>query len=246
MRIGIHPLSVMAVLLALSMTGCCNDKGSVLGIPTVGPVGGPQTPPPGGTTNLFRVLAGTTVTSVGPTTVTGDVGVWPGTAVSGFPPGTMTGNGGLPHAGDSVAQTAQGDLTVAYNSAAGRPPGASVSGNIGGLTLAPGIYTSTSSLAISSGDLTLDGRGSSSAVFIFQIPSSLTVTTGRKVLLVGGAQAANVYWQIGSSATIGTNAIFYGTMLADVSISLLTGSVLHGRALARTGAVSMDGSIVGP
>lgn len=246
MRIGIHPLNVMAVLLALSMSGCCDDHGSILRVPTVGPVGGPQTPPPGGTTNLFRVLAGTTVTNVGLTTVTGDVGVWPGTAVTGFPPGTMTGNGGLPHAGDATAQTAQSDLTIAYNSAAGRPPGASVSGNIGGLTLAPGTYTSTSSLAISSGDLTLDGRGNSGAVFIFQIPSSLTVTTGRKVLLIGGAQAANVYWQIGSSATIGTNADFKGTMLADVSISLLTGAVLHGRALARTGAVSLDGSIVGP
>jgi ice-binding like protein len=250
MRKCVGNWSTLALLLVVFVAGCCKNDGNVLGIPTVIPRGGVPAPVPLGTINTggndFRVLAGTTVTNTGLTVVTGDVGVWPGSAVTGFGPGTMTGNGGLPHAGDAVAQAAQASLTVAFNDAAGRAPGASVAGNIGGLTLAPGTYTSTSSLAISSGDLTLDARGNSSAVFLFQIPSALTVTTGRKVILTGGALASNVFWQVGSSATLGTNSNFSGTIMADISISLLTGATLHGRALARNGAVSLDTNPVGP
>ena len=87
--------------------------------------------------------------------------------------------------------TAKGDLTTAYNDAAGRTSTdiVTLSGNIGGLTLTPGLYKSTSSLAISSGDLTFDAQGTASSVFIIQIASSLTTTSGRKVILSGGALA---------------------------------------------------------
>ena len=77
-------------------------------------------------------------------------------------------------------------------------------------TLVPGLYKSTSSLEISSGDLTLDAQGDANAVFIFQMASTLTTTVGRKVILAGGAKAANIYWQVGSSATLGTNSVFKG------------------------------------
>jgi hypothetical protein len=113
-----------------------------------------------------------------------------------------------------------------------------VSGNIGGQTLAAGLYKSTSSLAISSGDLTLSG--SASDVWIFQIASTLTTTSGRKVVLSGGAQSSNIFWQVGTSATLGTNSIFYGTIMANQSITLTTGAILNGRALASTGAVTLD------
>lgn len=194
----------------------------------------------------FRVLAGSTVTSVGPTAIDGNVGLWPGTAVTGFGPGTMTGNGGHPYATDAAAERAQSDLTAAFDDAAGRPGGTAVSGNLGGKTLSPGIYTSTSSLEISSGDLTLHANGDPNAVFIFQIPSALTVTSGRRVVLTGGAKAANVFWMVGSSATLGTTSDVSGTIMAKSSVSLKTGSRLHGRALARSGAVTLDASVVGP
>jgi hypothetical protein len=119
-----------------------------------------------------------------------------------------------------------------------------VAGNIGGLTLAPGLYKSTSSLAISSGDLTLDAQGDANAVFIFQIASTLTTTPGRQVILSGGAQAKNIFWQVGSSATLGTTTIFKGTIMADQSITLNTGATLDGRALARIGAVTLDSNTV--
>src|ERR1044071_6971181 len=124
-----------------------------------------QAPVPLGSAASFAVLAASTVTSTGGTTVNGDLGVSPGTTVTGAP----TVNGML-HLGDPTAAQAQLDLTIAYNDAAGRLGGAAVSGNLGGLTLTPGLYTSPSSLEITSGDLTLDAPGAANAVFIFQMP----------------------------------------------------------------------------
>src|SRR5439155_1647032 len=92
-----------------------------------------QAPVALGAASTFAVLAGSTVTSTGATTVNGDLGLSPGTAVTGFPPGTV--NGAI-HAGDPAAAQAQLDLTAAYNDAAGRTVGAiTVAGNLGGQTL---------------------------------------------------------------------------------------------------------------
>lgn len=186
----------------------------------------------------FAILAGSTVTSTGATSVTGNLGVSPGTAVTGFPPATLT---GTQHAGNATAAQAIADLTTAYNDAAGRTlcP-VTVAGNLGGQTLAPGLYKSTSSLEITSGDLTLDAQGDADAVFIFQMASTLTTTAGRQVILAGNANAANVYWQVGSSATLGTTSTFKGTIMADQAITLETGATLDGRALARIAAVELD------
>ena len=191
---------------------------------------------------LFLVLAGSTVTNTGPTIVTGDLGVSPGTAVTGFLPGKVV---GTQYDGDPTAARAEADLTVAYNDAAGRTlcP-VSVAGNLGGRTLAPGLYKSTSSLEVSSGDLTLDARGDSKAVFIFQMASTLTTTVGRQVILKGGARASNVFWQVGSSATLGTYSTFMGTIMANQAITLDTGATLDGRALARIAAVTLDSNAV--
>src|SRR5205814_1968429 len=196
-----------------------------------------------GAAGSFAVLAASTVTNTGATTVNGDLGLSPGTAVTGFPPGTVN---GTIHAGDPAAAQAQLDLTTAYNDAAGRTVGAiGVAGNLGGQTLTPGLYKSTSSLEISSGDLTLDAQGDTNAVFIFQMGSTLTTTTGRQVILIGGAKAANIFWQVGSSATLGTTSVFKGNILALTSITLQTGATLEGRALARNGAVTLDSNTVG-
>jgi hypothetical protein len=119
-----------------------------------------------------------------------------------------------------------------------------VTGNLGGQTLTPGLYTSSTSLAISSGDLTLDGQGDEDAVFIFQMGSTLTTTSGRKLLLSGGAKAANVFWQVGSSATLGTTSVFHGTIMADQSITIASGATLDGRALARVAAVTLDSNTI--
>jgi Ice-binding-like len=186
----------------------------------------------------FAVLAGPTVTNTGLTVVNGDLGTFPGAAIAGFGPGVIV---GTQHPGDTAAMLAQGALTTAYNDAAGRTlcPIA-VSGNLGGLTLTPGLYKSTDFLEISSGDLTLDGQGDPNAIFIFQMASTLNTTTGRLVLLTGLAKASNIFWQVGTSATLGSMSIFQGTIMADQSVILTSGAVLNGRALARIAGITLD------
>jgi len=195
---------------------------------------------PLGSAAPFGVLAATTVTSKGTTKVDGQLGVSPGTAVTG-----SLSVSGMVHAGGRTAAQAQGDLTAAYNTAVGRTDGAlAVAGNLGGLTLTPGLYKSTSSLEISSGDLTLDARGDTNAVFIFQMASTLTTTAGRQVILIGGAKAANIYWQVGGSATLGTTSVFKGNILASTSITVTTGAAVEGRLLTRTAAVTLDSNTI--
>jgi hypothetical protein len=201
-----------------------------------------EAPVPLGSASNFAVLAGDSVSSTGFSVVNGDIGKKTATPLPGFPPAVLH---GILHAGDPVAAQAQADLTVAYINAAGRSLNpVTLSGNIGGQTLTPGLYKSTSSLAISSGDLTLDAGGVANAVFIFQIASTLTTTSGRLVILSGGAQARNIYWQVGSSATLGTTSVLKGNILAQESITLKTGAQLEGRALARVGGVTLDANTV--
>jgi hypothetical protein len=189
----------------------------------------------------FAILAGSAVSNTGATTITGDLGLSPGTSIGGFPPGILT---GTEHINDATANQAKTDLTSAYNDAVGRVATdiVTLSGNIGGLTLTPGLYKSTSSLAISSGDLTFDAKGNPNAVFIIQIASTLTTTSGRKVILSGGASASNIFWQVGSSATFGTTSVMKGTILAMQSITFNTGASLDGRGLTRTGGITMAGN----
>jgi hypothetical protein len=217
----------------------------------------------------YGVLAGTTVTNTGATHVTGpspsgDLGLSPGTSATGFqdpPANTYVGTGthtaglglvsGIIHLTDppppspTSAAAAQAALTVAYNDLAGRtaPAPATVAGDLGGLTLAPGIYKSTSTLGIT-GAVTLDGQGNANAVWIFQIASSLTTLGSSSVVLAGGASAHNIFWQVGSSATLGTNSTFNGSILALTSVTLTTGATLNGRALASNGAVTLDTNMV--
>ena len=188
----------------------------------------------------FSVLAGSTVTNTGSTTVSGDVGVSPGTAVTGFPPGLA---GGTIHKADGAAAQAQATLALGYIDAAGRSGGTSVAGDLVGKTLTAGVYKSTSSLA-NSGDVTLDAQGDPAAVFIFQIASTLITGSGSHIVLANGASACNVFWQVGSSATLGTNSVFKGNILALTSITITTGVHLEGRALARNGAVTLDADVI--
>lgn len=191
----------------------------------------------------FAILSGSSITNTGATIITGDIGLSPGSSIGGFPPGILN---GTQHINDAIANQAKLDLTAAYNNAAGRTSTdiVTLSGNIGGLTLTPGLYKSTSSLAISSGDVAFDALGNANAIFIIQIASTFTTTSGRKVILAGGAQASNIFWQVGSSATFGTTSVVKGTIMAMQSITFNTGATLNGRALARTGGVTMSGNTI--
>jgi hypothetical protein len=112
------------------------------------------------------------------------------------------------------------------------------------MTLTPGLYRSSSSLEVALGNLTLDAQGEVDAVFVIQIASTLSFSSTRRVLLVDGARAANIYWQVGTSATLQSTSHLEGTILASESISMQTGATLSGRALAHTGAVTLDSNTV--
>jgi hypothetical protein len=240
-------LTTLALACVAFFTSCKKDDPSPSGTTNTTTVKTQTTVQPtvslGYSASTLAVLAGTSVTNTGATTITGDLGLSPGTSVGGFPPGILN---GTHHINDTTANNAKADLTIAYNNAAGRTATdiVTLSGNLGGLTLTPGLYKSTSSLAISSGDLTFDAKGNTNAVFIIQIASTLTATSGRQVILAGGASASNIFWQVGSSATFGTTSVFKGTVMAMQSITFETGASLEGRALARTGTVILAANTI--
>ncbi|MHB8458173.1 MAG: ice-binding family protein [Acidimicrobiales bacterium] len=189
----------------------------------------------------FAVLAGTTVTNTGSSVVSGDLGVSPGTSITGFPPGVVI--NGAQHSADTLAGQAQSDLTTAYIDAASRTPANTVSTDLGGQTLSPGVYKAASSLSLT-GTVTLNGNGNPNAVFIFQAGSTLITASNSAVSLTGGTQACNVFWQVGSSATLGTTTTFVGSILALTSVSVQTATTVAGRVLARNGQVSLDDNTI--
>jgi Ice-binding-like len=201
-------------------------------------VGGAQAaaPPVGlGSAAPFSVLAGSTVTNTGPTTMFGDLGLDPGSSITGAPHAL-----GSTHVDDGVALAAKNSLVTSYTDAAGRPATKLASADLSGQTFTPGVYNASSSLLFSAGNMTLNAQGNPSAVFIFQVGSSLTTGSATHVLLINGAQPCNVFWQIGASATLGTNSVFAGTVMALTTITGQTGMTMDGRLLARNGAVNLD------
>lgn len=232
---------VLVAVLIAALCGC-HSPTKVCVVPGAAPGAGPAAVPLG-TLSTFVILGGSTVTNTGATTtIVGDVGVSPGSAITGLPAGQPT--GGSVHAGDAAAATAQSNLTIAFNDLAGRARNATMTGvDLGGRTFQPGVYFWASSAQLT-GAVTLDARSDPNAVFIFQIGSTLTTASNASVALINGADAKRVFWQIGSSATLGTGTAFKGNLVAQASITLTTGTTLSGRALARTGAVTLNANAV--
>ena len=234
---------------------------------------------PLGSIALFGVFGGSAgITNQGLNTVinNGSIGTTAvSTAVTGFHDGT-TGdvytetplNRGLvtgriytappfPGTATSFSIAVQGllDANNAYNSIspANRPGGTDPgSGQLGGLTLAQGVYKSAAGpFLITNGNLTLDGMGNSNAEWIFQAPTSLTVgvagpTGARSVILINGAQAKNVYWYVGSAATINGagGGVMVGNIFTSAGLTFSTAgnaaqTVLNGRAVSLNASVTM-------
>lgn len=197
-----------------------------------------------GTAANFGVLAGSTITNTGVTSVIGNIGVHPGTAITGFF-GTMSNEGpgtfsGTAHQGDATADQAKADALTAYNALIALPVNTTLPVELGGETLNPGVYMLGS--AGLTGILTLDGTGD----YVFQIGSTLTTASLSMVNLINGAEAANVFWAVGSSATLGEGTDFTGTIIASDSITLTAGASVDGRLIALNEAVSLINNTVIP
>ena len=195
------------------------------------------------TARNYSVLGSTTVTNTGGSVLNRSVGLWPGSSVTGFPPGIV-----LPPATIdvtiSVAQQAQSDLTTGYINAAGRVLNATVPADLAGQNLQGGVYAAAAKgPLILTGTLILDGAGNPDTVFIFQTDSTLITSPGSTISLINGAQECNVFWQVGSSATLDTGSTFVGNILALTSVSVNNGVTVHGRALARNAAVTLDNDV---
>jgi len=190
-----------------------------------------------GTATSFAVLAGSTITNTGRTSIHGAIGLSPGSAVTGFPPGGASSLNKT----DAVARQAKTDLVTTYNDLASWFPTRTMTGlDLGGKTLTPGVYTFSSSAQLT-GALTLSGNG----IFIFQMGSTLTTASNSSVLVTNGAQGCGVFWKVGSSATLGSGTQFKGTIVALTSITMVTGAtIIPGRALARNGAVTLDSNVI--
>ena len=200
------------------------------------------TSPPLGAAESYSVLAGSIVTNTGDTTMPGNLGISPSIGVpphsTGFPPGSV-GPPGEIHDADAHAAAAQFDATAAFTSldqdCTTTYPGVV---DLVGANLVPGVYCADAFEL--SGTLTLSGSG----VWIFK--SAATLITSGTANVVGG-NALDVWWRVVSSATLGTYTKLIGNILASTSISLKTGASLNGRALAQTGAVTLESNtIFGP
>jgi hypothetical protein len=205
------------------------------------------------------ILSKTGISTTGATSVIGDIGVSPAQAtyITGFSlilpaasafstSALITGKVYAPgYANPTPANltTAIGDMMTAYTDATGRSLDAITelgAGNIGGMTLAPGLYKWGTGLTIPT-DVTLSGGAND--VWIFQIAQNLNISSATKINLSGGAQASNIFWVVAGQTTIGTTAVFNGNILDQTAIVLKTGATLNGRALAQT-AVTLDSNAV--
>jgi uncharacterized repeat protein (TIGR01451 family) len=208
-----------------------------------------------GTADDFAVLAGSAITNIPTSDITGNVGLSPttGAAITGLTCAEVTGtiydvDGTFPGACEvenpGLLSTAKNDLADAYDDAAGRTPDSIVPTELGGTTKTTGIYKSAAGTFGITGTVTLDAEDDPNAVFIFQTDSTLITAASSSVNLINGAQACNVFWQIGSSVTLGASSTLKGNILALTSATLGAGANVTGRVLARNGAVTMSSNVI--
>jgi hypothetical protein len=216
----------------------------------------PQAPVNLASAGSFAILAQSGVTDVYASAVTGDVGASPITGaaidlacteVTGVIY-TVDAAGPLPCsvADPTRLTTAAGDMGAAYNDAAGRTTPDVLdlgAGEIGGLTLVPGLYKWNSDLSISN-DVTL--AGGPNDVFILQIAGTLDQASAKNVTLTGGAQAKNVFWVTAGAVSIGTTAHFEGTILSKTMIAVKTHASVNGRLLAQTAVTLQMNAVTQP
>jgi Ice-binding-like len=254
------------LLLAAFVAGCDNSSTAPTSLspgagPGTGGAGGHgPSPVVLGAAGNYVILAKSQISNVPTSAITGNLGLSPAAAsfITGFAltvdasgqfstSAQVTGN---VYAADYAAPTpanlttAIGNMQTAYTDAAGRPTPDHTelaAGNIGGLTLPPGLYKWSNTVSIPT-DVTLTGGPND--VWIFQIAGGVTQASATKVILTGGALAQNVFWQVFGVMDIGTTAHLEGEVLSQTSITLHTGASVNGRLLAQTAVTLASNTVV--
>jgi Ice-binding-like len=215
----------------------------------------PEAPVDLGSAGSFTILSKSGITDVHRSAIVGDVGSSPITgAAIGLRCDEVTGTIYTVNAAGPACRvvdptrltSAVGAMETAYNDAAGRTLPDSLNlgaGEIGGLTLTPGLHKWTSNVSISN-DVTLSGGPDD--VFIFQIAGNLTEASAKNVTLLGGVQAKNVFWQTAGAVSIGTTAHFEGTILSKTMIAMKTHASINGRLLAQTAVTLQMNAVTQP
>lgn len=207
----------------------------------------------------FVILAKTGISDTSGSVIEGNIGVSPNSeaSITNFPLVRHASNqystsvliDGNVYASDLTAPTpanltsAIGSMERAYTDAAGRTnPDFTelVTGNLGGLTLTPGLYKWSSNVLMPT---TMTISGSATDIWIFQIAGNVTLSSSVEIQLIGGALAKNIFWQVAGQVQVGTNAHFKGIILCKTAIVMQTNSTLTGRAYAQT-AVTLDSSTI--
>ncbi|ORY25809.1 ice-binding protein [Naematelia encephala] len=215
-----------------------------------------------GTAGNYAVLGESTITNTGDSYIVGNVGLSPAasTLITGFD--LVLDSSGQFATSQYVSEhvtaadyksptpatltTAVNDQLTAYNDAAGRTPddtNEGASGEIGGVTFAPGVHAFNTPVTIASNVIL---SGSCGDVFIFQIPGTFAQAANTAIVLVGGVTPSTVFWQVAGTLTVGAGAEFQGIALAATQVTLGTGTTVNGRILGQTGVAITDTHIMQP
>ncbi len=225
---GLLALSPLLVALALAVPGA--DAAPTTTMVTLG------------SASTYAALSGAsignTVSAPGDphTTLRGDLGVVANAQPTGFPPGVAT---GTVNVGNAAAAQAGTDALAAYTDIATRTGGAPLAGALAGATITPGLYA-IAGAASNTSTVTLDGQGDPNSVFVFQVNGAMTTAALSHVVLVNGARASRVFWQVNGAGGIGAGASFAGTIIALNAVAVGNGTVVNGRVIALTGALTLD------
>lgn len=212
-----------------------------------------------GAAGNYVILSKAGISNVTGSTVTGNMAVSPAAAsyITGF---SLSLGAGAPHSTSSSVvgkiyavdyatptptnlTVAIGSMETAYTDASSRiNPDFNelATGNIGGLTLTPGLYTWTTSITVPT---TVTISGGPNDVWIFQTTGDLVMDSNMRINLAGGALAKNIYWQIAGQVTIGTDAHFEGIILSKTAVTLQTRASMNGRIFAQS-LVALDNNTV--
>lgn len=253
---------IAALLIAVMMGSCQKDAitdsstdMTSLKKKEVKPGAGSLTTVNLGVAGNFAILSKSGITDVSASAITGNIGSSPITGAAILVPCTEV--TGIIYSVDAAGPpckvtspkmltTAVSNMQTAYTDAAGRKNPNFMNlgaGNIGGKILTPGLYKFTTAVIIPT-DVTISG--SSTDIWIFQIPGTLTMSSAVKITLTGGALAKNIFWQTAGAVTLGTTSHFEGTILGKTGINLLTGASINGRLLAQTAVALQKSTVVKP